>query len=472
MFRKLSSYLLIICLVTTIISPISFAKTKRKNPSREVLEEKIEDIARRKGVPSVLLKSIARVESIYQQYNSDGSVFTGPSGSIGLMQIYNAYGWFDTDKLKNDVDYNIEAGAEVLLKKWDDAVHRLPSIGNMDPNVLENWYFAIWAYNGWLARNNPNATSKKYTYPQLIYMIAEEEYGQDITEIDPKLLPGSGRPSRSTHFDTPSPAHKANIEMYHKGDLVKVDVISGSLSLRDAPRGNTIGSLKDETMLEVISEPKLEGGYYRYKVKEIDGDRQGWVTGNWISKTGSKYPFTDISGSWAKDYILKLNEQGIILGDGKSKFEPKKELTREEVAVLITKGFRLNGNEYKLKYKDKNKISKSAMESVKAVSDMRVMGGYEDGTFRPKAKLYRKDAAFMARNLLRVVESKLKPKEDIKYKDIDELSEAYKEAINFVSANNIMTGKDGFFRPNDYITKADISKFIIEIMDLLGKHFM
>lgn len=101
------------------------ASALNSNPSRAELEKKIEEVARKRGIPSVILKSIARVESVFKQFNNDGSPFVS-RGTIGLMQINNSYGWFDTEKLKYDVDYNIEAGADVLLRKWDTAVDKLP----------------------------------------------------------------------------------------------------------------------------------------------------------------------------------------------------------------------------------------------------------------------------------------------------------------------------------------------------------
>lgn len=164
MFKKLLASVLCMTMILAFVPKQVYSSGENVNPSRAELEKKIEEIARKRGIPSVILKSIARVESVYKQFNSDGSVFTGRGGSIGLMQIVNRYGWFDDTRLKYDIDYNIEAGADVLLRKWDTALKTIPQIGDMNPNVLENWYFAIWAYNGWSKSNNPNTGLKKNAY--------------------------------------------------------------------------------------------------------------------------------------------------------------------------------------------------------------------------------------------------------------------------------------------------------------------
>ncbi len=170
------------------------------NPSREELELMIERVAEKRAIPAILLKAIARVESCYEHYRADGSPKINGT-SIGLMQINNKNGGYDSERLKYDIMYNIEAGADVLLNKWAmSSYNEVASVGDMDPNVLENWYFALWAYNGWSQSNNPNiyqSYTKKYTYQQLIYDVIEKEYGGKIHNIDFSYLPATGKPSRS-----------------------------------------------------------------------------------------------------------------------------------------------------------------------------------------------------------------------------------------------------------------------------------
>ena len=47
--------------------------------------------------------------------------------------------------------YNIARGAQILAEKWNAAPDQIPVAGidtNADPAIIENWYFAVWAYNG------------------------------------------------------------------------------------------------------------------------------------------------------------------------------------------------------------------------------------------------------------------------------------------------------------------------------------
>jgi hypothetical protein len=47
--------------------------------------------------------------------------------------------------------YNAARGAQILAEKWNAAPEQRPIVGtdtNSDPAVIENWYYAVWAYNG------------------------------------------------------------------------------------------------------------------------------------------------------------------------------------------------------------------------------------------------------------------------------------------------------------------------------------
>lgn len=138
------------------------ASAPASNPSLDVINQKLETVAQEKGIPSVILKAVAFKESSWRQFDSQGnSLLAGPAThpAIGIMQIasYDGTDQATIAKLKSDIDFNIETGADLLNQKWK----MVPKIGDGDRNVLENWYFAIWAYNCWDGRNNPNVVSSE-----------------------------------------------------------------------------------------------------------------------------------------------------------------------------------------------------------------------------------------------------------------------------------------------------------------------
>lgn len=193
--------------------------TTYKNPSREEIAQKLENVAKEKNIPSVILKTVAFAESSWRQWDSTGKVVTGgseTSPSYGIMQIsVKSADPTKIEELKNDIDYNISAGADLLNEKFA----AVPKIGDGDRNKLENWYFALWAYNSWSTSNNPNnADAKdKVAYQDMIIKKAATNYfpgfvtPATITPIDPELIPIDTMPAKTTIWETPEPVHYGDL---------------------------------------------------------------------------------------------------------------------------------------------------------------------------------------------------------------------------------------------------------------------
>ena len=117
-------------------------------------------------VPPTLLKAISWIESSSSQGAADL-----PFGAIGpaLVSFDCGYGIAQvtsgmtvpigennqpTDEqalVATHFAYNIGRGAAILIDKWNAAPDARPIAGidtNSDPHIVENWYFAVWSYNG------------------------------------------------------------------------------------------------------------------------------------------------------------------------------------------------------------------------------------------------------------------------------------------------------------------------------------
>ncbi|HZK56529.1 MAG TPA: cell wall-binding repeat-containing protein [Desulfosporosinus sp.] len=140
------------------------------------------------------------------------------------------------NRLKTDYDFNISEGARILNQKW----RTVPKIGDGDRNKLENWYFAVWAYNGWSARNNPNYARDHgiIAYQDRVYQLMAQNYKPPYTPIyqttpwDNSALPESLPPSYDSTWSTPT--------SYHTGDLTinATRLLSGGGSAAEPANGD------------------------------------------------------------------------------------------------------------------------------------------------------------------------------------------------------------------------------------------
>ncbi len=160
--RFLYRAIVMIVILLLVLAPEVNAVLQNGNPSHTVIRAKLKEMALKYNIPSVIFMSIAYTESGWRQFDVFGNpvLHTNTDGSfdIGIMQI-NSSGRSDIEKLKTDIFYNIEIGAKILDGKWKIT----PGVGDRDRNVLENWYYAIWAYNGFSYTNHPaNPAGRRY----------------------------------------------------------------------------------------------------------------------------------------------------------------------------------------------------------------------------------------------------------------------------------------------------------------------
>ena len=265
-----------------------FSTGQWTNPPRAEIEAMLHRIALEKGVPPVIVKSIAYAESNLRQFHNGQPLLSFDGKSWGIMQVSpGAHGQFDEEKLKYNIEYNIAAGIEILLEKWS---LNLTTIGNGDPRTLENWYFSIWAYNGWSQWNNPNMLPRDHgtwvqteAYQEKVIRFARSQFGQIITPIPREQLPTTGLPLSSQDFATPQPEHLAAFRSHKKGEML---IAVSSLALRNSS-GGYIGALSPGTKMEVIGGPVLQNKYIRYEIKTIEPNtKTGWIAMNWALPTG------------------------------------------------------------------------------------------------------------------------------------------------------------------------------------------
>lgn len=135
-------------------------------------------------IPSTVLKAIAWIESSWRQASysvprgSNGVTITSSSCAFGLLQVLTGMqisGQPTTRQQAIGTDYlrNTAAGAQILLAKWNMAPAALPVLGRRDPHVIEDWYYALWAYHcfgdvcsKYNVHNNPDDPALKWPRPQ------------------------------------------------------------------------------------------------------------------------------------------------------------------------------------------------------------------------------------------------------------------------------------------------------------------
>ena len=117
--------------------------------------------------PCLLLKSIYYTESGWRQFCSTGRTVISFDCGYGIAQVTSGMrrgetSTYDANRVASEAAYNVSVGAAILAGKWRIAA----CVGSNDPNIVEHWYFAVWGYNGYAFKNNPNNPAYRADRPE------------------------------------------------------------------------------------------------------------------------------------------------------------------------------------------------------------------------------------------------------------------------------------------------------------------
>lgn len=200
-------------------------------------------------IPCVLLMSVGQQEStgwkqFVANYGQNGNTLISPDCGYGITQITGAPIMTGQDSNVNrdlvaaQSTYNIGTGARVLIEKWNAITYYS---GLNDPYIAEDWYYAVWAYNGFTYASNPNNASfptnrtpfngtqsqANYPYQELVWgwaanpptdpQNANNKFWKATTlTLPPRsdlAAPVNGNPT-ATHINTPQPAHGSCTKLF------------------------------------------------------------------------------------------------------------------------------------------------------------------------------------------------------------------------------------------------------------------
>ena len=118
--------------------------------------------------------------------------------------------------------------------------------------------------------------------------------------------------------------------------------------------------------------------------------------------TGDTKKYSDDSkiASWAKDEVYFLKLKQLMVGSN-GKFNPKNNITRQEIAVLLNNVYDKDVNaKYTALYADDKKIANWAKKAVYALKEIKVMIG-SNNLFKPNNTITRQEVAVAIMNLIK-----------------------------------------------------------------------
>ena len=272
------------------------------------------------SIPTSLYKAMAWIEAAYANAHRDvpwggtGPVLTSIDCGYGLGQITTGMGHLAAPPaldvrvpsarqaaIGTHPVFNVAEGIRIFADKWNSAPELRPIAGNGDPSALEDWYYAVWSYNGFAFSNHPfnpnrnplrgsvwhcgdpNAPGfssfvrSQYTYSEAVYGCLRY----------PPVPPGEDYPPPLTAEGEPVDQGGSK---FVPGDAGVVSGVGTCLNMRSSPSTGApvVTCMQDGTPVLVLGGPESGDGILWWNIQT--GNNVGWSSDEFLAKVVAPDP--------------------------------------------------------------------------------------------------------------------------------------------------------------------------------------
>jgi hypothetical protein len=169
----------------------------------------------------------------------------------------------------------------------------------------------------------------------------------------------------------------------------------------------------------------------------------------------SNKTFTDIESHWSKLYVESMAAKNVVGGYDDGTFRPEGKVTRAEFAKMIVNSLELKLEKYDGSFTDVKENDWHA-DYVATIVKLGVAGGYDDGTFKPNKEITRAEMAVILSNIVDVEVEETEIEALLgQYKDVEAIPAWATEAIAKVAKAKIMQGVNDNFNGGSTTTRAE-----------------
>ncbi len=185
-----------------------------------------------------------------------------------------------------------------------------------------------------------------------------------------------------------------------------VCLMLSSVSLVSAASADVKGHWAEPTINSWTSQGFVKGyedGTFRPEVKVNRQEFTAFVNRSFSFVAHAAIDFSDVTATdWSYSDISKAKAVGYISGYPDGTFGPKKEISRQEAAVIIANLLELKISSSADLFVDAKNSAAWSKSAIGAVNDQGIMVGYPDGTFRPEQSVTRAETVVLLDRALKV----------------------------------------------------------------------
>ncbi len=185
--------------------------------------------------------------------------------------------------------------------------------------------------------------------------------------------------------------------------------------------------------------------------------------------TNAKLPFTDVPDNvWYRDAVQFVFDRNTMNGLQPDEFGPEKNMTRAELATMLSRiaGADVTGYADKASVFNDVSADKWYADYVGWAVEAGVVKGYDDGTFKADNSISRQEIAVMFVRFLGYKDMEIKdPDATQKFTDESDIAKWAEKDVETIRITGLMKGDDdGGFRPDSTATRAEIATIAMRLI--------
>lgn len=233
---------------------------------------------------------------------------------------------------------------------------------------------------------------------------------------------------------------------------------------------DAINHLSSEEQLRelAVADANAIAKYFKLQKKaDIQPDPDSGIT-----NTGDNdYCLYDYRSHWAHEAIDKAVVSGWVKGYGDDSFRPNNNVTRGQFVTFLGRAADIDLSQYEGHSFEDVAADSFCAKYVQWASENGIVNGYEDGLFRPERNITREQIAKIMTRFLAYCGFDVSGEfsiEDFEIADADTISDWADEYVAFCYAKKLLLGKNGSFEPKRTATRAEACTVLVRMMDYDG----
>lgn len=218
---------------------------------------------------------------------------------------------------------------------------------------------------------------------------------------------------------------------------------------------------KDGTLSHVPTEVTSVDGKYRVRINSL--------TNSTYSVVSNPKEFADVADHWAKEAVNDMGSRLVISGYDRNTFKPEQDITRAEFTAIVVRALGLRNTSIVLPFSDVRANDWYA-EALRLGCEYNLIGGYEDGTFKPADNITREEAMTILNRAMALAGmntdiSRERVLELLNvYADSEDIAQWAEKPISLCIENGIVKGYEGRLASKANITRAETAVMIRRLL--------